>query len=324
MYGFGVYEVARTRHKALTVGGQAVNQLHHRRTRSTPKDRSVTSPNIDTLYSSAFLDLSGGPVELRTPDAPLRYHNIAIMNAFTDNIAYFGSRTNGGTAGGFWIVGLDWNGSAPSDAELVRTDTNDVWLLGRTLVAGPSDLDAALAVQDEISIAALAQEEAELSSTQAIVRAPDAETFLRVVNETLGRSPVTIGQAQRASRFRACGIQPGNLNAWLALNPQEQELWTSQLPILLDNLRRRTRRSDVEDGAWRKAPPGVGNFQENDELRARIALSGLGALSAEEATYFLTARDTQGQPLDGSRAYKFTLPPGGVRPTASGRSRCMR
>lgn len=312
MYSFGVYEFSRTRSEALTVGGQQINQLLHRRALSTPADRSVTSPNIDTLYSSAFLDLSAGPVEVSTPEAPTRYHSIAFMNAFTDNIAYLGSRATGGKAGRFWIVGPEWAGDVPAGATVVRADTNDIWMLGRTLVAGPEDLEAAYKVQSGISIGAAPEAGTVAPSIEAPPRAPDAPTFLRVVNQMLGRSPTTAGRTKRAADFTACGVQPGNLQAWDDLSSEVQELWNAEMPGAMDSLRRRTRQADLNDGAWRSAPPSVGNFGENDELRARVALSGLAALSAQEATYFVTARDSTGQGLDGKRAYTFTLPPGGV------------
>ncbi len=312
MYGFGVYEFARTRSEALTLDGQQINSLLQRRVLSTPADRSVTSPNIDTLYSSAFLDLSAGPVEVSTPEAPTRYHSVAFMNAFTDNIAYLGSRATGGKAGRFWIVGPEWSGDVPAGVTLVRADTNDIWMLGRTLVTGPEDLEAARKVQSGISIDAAPEMGAVSAAIEAPARVPDAPTFLRVVNQMLGRSPTTVGQAKRAASFAACGVRPGNMSAWDNLSPEIQELWNAEMPSAMDSLRRRTRRADLTDGAWRSAPPNVGNFGENDELRARIALSGLAALSAQEATYFVTARDSAGQSLDGRRAYTFTLPPGGV------------
>ena len=44
------------------------NQFHHLRAFPTAEFRAVVRPNFDTLYSSAWLDLTTGPVAVRAPD----------------------------------------------------------------------------------------------------------------------------------------------------------------------------------------------------------------------------------------------------------------
>ena len=85
-FGFPVYEMARTRSAATAL--LPTNRLGHRRTLSDATSRWVTTPNNDTLYSSAWLDLSGGPILLTVPSLPNRYHSAAMKDMFTDN---FGS-----------------------------------------------------------------------------------------------------------------------------------------------------------------------------------------------------------------------------------------
>ena len=50
-----------------------VNRFAHRRILSDHRHRLVTTPNHDTLYSSAVIDLSSGPVTLDVPAMGARW-----------------------------------------------------------------------------------------------------------------------------------------------------------------------------------------------------------------------------------------------------------
>ncbi len=311
LYGYAVYEFTRTAF-AATERGRPRNTLGHRTVLSDHTHRTVTAPNLDTLYSSAFLELSGGPMEVVTPEATDRYHSITFMNAFTDNFAVLGTRTTKGHSVRAWIVGPEWNGDAPEGVQLVRSDTNDVWMLGRTLVAGPEDLEAAKRVQAQITLAPVAGRGPIKPIVTATVSVPDAPLFIAAVNEMLGRSPTGIGQARRAAAFASAGIKPGDTEAWSTMSESLRAAWTARLPGMIDNLRRSSEGLMVTSKGWRASPAEVGNFGDNDALRASIALWGLAALPAEEAGYFRASRDEDGEPLDGKNAYEFRLPVEGV------------
>jgi len=312
LYGYGTYEFARTAIGSASGAGYRPNTLVRRRTLSDHTHRVVTAPNNDTLYTSGFLDLAAGPLEIGTPEAPDRYHNIAFMNAFTDNFAYLGTRTTGGRAGRWWIAGPDWRGRTPEGVGLIRSDTNDVWMLGRTLVAGPEDLAAANAVQDAITLTVPPGRAAARPIVSRPPLTPTAPAFLDTVNEMLGRSARLRGQARRVGAFRSVGLRPGAKDAFAALPADAQAAWTGMIPDLLSTLKANAEgRSPVVRG-WRTPPAGVGDFGENDLLRATIALWGLAALSVDEATYFRAGRDGDGERLDGRKAYRFTIPASGV------------
>src|SRR5262245_46571602 len=128
-YAFPLYEMARTGQNRAAQPG--LNRIGHRATLADHTSRQITAPNNDTVYSSAQLELSGGPLELSAPTDTKRYFSIAFMDMFTDNFAYIGTRVTKGQGGTFWIVGPQWSGSTPKDVDLIRASTNDVWMLGR-------------------------------------------------------------------------------------------------------------------------------------------------------------------------------------------------
>ena len=143
LYGLPLVEIATTRSRGQALG-QSMNAFAHVRNLANHKHRAVTTPNNDTLYSSAHLDLSAGPVTITLPAAGERYLSLQLMDAYTNSFAVLGTRTTGPNGGTFTLVGPTEAAEGP---RVVRAPTNHVWALARILVDGPHDLEAARGVQ---------------------------------------------------------------------------------------------------------------------------------------------------------------------------------
>ena len=101
------------------VPGSAVNALRHVREFPTAGFRAVVRPNLDTLYSIAWLDLSAGPLLLTLPPIPDRFYQFPVLDGWSNVVASPGSRTLEGRPGTFLIAGPGWAGEVPEGAELV-------------------------------------------------------------------------------------------------------------------------------------------------------------------------------------------------------------
>src|SRR5262245_4006676 len=96
------------------VPNRPMNRFQHAPAFPTPNSRTVVRPNVDTLYSPAWLDLTREPLVMTVPDMGSRFYLIQMMDAWTDTFAVPGTRTTGNKAGKFVIVGPDFKGSTPA------------------------------------------------------------------------------------------------------------------------------------------------------------------------------------------------------------------
>lgn len=126
-----------------------LNQLKNIAKVYTHEDRSVQTANSDTPYSWAGLDLRREPVVIVLPPIEEgRYYSVQMIDGFTHNFAYMGSRTTGNKGGTFLLVGPDWKGEEPHGFDMIfRSETNMVMSLFRTQLFNPGDMENVLKIQ---------------------------------------------------------------------------------------------------------------------------------------------------------------------------------
>jgi hypothetical protein len=151
LFALPLIEVAALRARRNPINGQPapINAFTHVRSLAGPKSRAVTSPNADTLYSSAFVDTTQGPVRLEIPDCGKRYLSVQIMDMYTNNNFILSPRRPGGAAGVWRLLSPE---SEPRDSRDLRLATPHAWVIVRILVDGPSDLSAVHAIQDRLML----------------------------------------------------------------------------------------------------------------------------------------------------------------------------
>src|SRR6202000_3054001 len=85
--------------------GIPAGSFHSQKGLATPADRFVTTPNNDTIYANAFIDLRHGPATLTIPSLGDRYASLYLMDMYSNSIAVLGTRTTGQQGGTFTLVG---------------------------------------------------------------------------------------------------------------------------------------------------------------------------------------------------------------------------
>ena len=154
IYGYPLVLMDATR--ATMEATTPANQFDHKRAFPDDTFKDVVRPNVDTLYSSAWLDLARGPIVLATPDVGGRYYVMQLMDAWTNVIAAPGTRTNGNGKAAFAVMGPGWRGELPTSVDRIKSPTNSVWIVGRTYTAGARDYEAVHAIQRQYQLVPLA------------------------------------------------------------------------------------------------------------------------------------------------------------------------
>ena len=290
LYALPLIEMATTRARMLRAPGAAINRLTHSRVLSDHASRAVTTPNNDTLYSTAFLDLTQGPVTLTVPATGARYWSAAVMDMFTNNNAVLGLRTVGGDGGTFTLVGPGQPSKGPNP---VRVATPHAWLLIRTLVVDDSDLPTARKVQDGFVLTAAKA----LPPPAYAGRDADALTYFDSARRLLTADPAPATD-QKLLRKTAAFLGAGPFDKGAA------EVGADQARMIT---RFAKGRQTFTDG-WAYPRANLGDYGQDYIYRAVVALMGLGALPVAEAMYMKAAGDDGSGLFTGDGLYRLSLP----------------
>jgi hypothetical protein len=302
------------------------NQIKNEPRLYTWKDTAILSPNSDTPYSVAFLDLRAEPVVLSVPEVQKgRYYSVQLVDGNLYNDGYIGSRATGNKAGSYAVVGPDWNGDTPEGVGKVFHSTTPFMLvIYRTQLFNAKDMPNVVKVQDGFKVQTLSAFEGKpapaaapkidfLPATSAGVKTH----FWSYLSAALNYIPESDKDKDIRARLAQIGIGPGQTFDMKSLSPAQQQAMVEGMKAgdaKVDNF--------VATGAtningWQVGSLwGDSDFYGGDWLkRAGGGKAGIYGNNAAEAVYLLGRADATGQTLDGSKHnYTITFPKGSLPP----------
>lgn len=298
-----------------TSAGAALGHVGHQRALSDPGLRVGVAPNVDTLYSVAWLDLDAGEHVLHTPDVGGRYASWQVGLADTGSPWAFGQRTHGSRVPPL-VLRRGPLGSHERGGRLeVVTPHRFLMVCGRVLVEpdDPDDLARVHALQDRVRLeapVALPPQEPEglrdvdLDPVPREAETSDPAAFSRSLARVLrDLAPSAVPDRVRED-LAVCDLPSGT----------RRDAVRQGLSDGLARIRHRVGTLGRVEHGWalNDRGPDVG---DDLELRAAVALAQIYVNPAVEAVYPVAEVDADGVDLDGAHGtYEITFGAGDQPP----------
>jgi len=342
IYGFPLVAVIRTADFSTNPdtppapGRGPINTFNHFREFPNSNFTDIVRVNLDTLYSTAYLNLSKEPLVLKVPPITDRYYTLQFIDAYSNNFNYVGSRLNETTGGTYLVTGPNWQGTVPSGMKQIKAPT-DSGLIGlRIFVNGPDDVSTVNSIQDKFSLSPLSGNTTSPATSVGVTSSnaskeipvkftPSAipKTGIAIYDEIgkdLANNPPPQADSEVLAKFKSIGIGPGLTPSKSANDTVKQALEkgiTNGQQLIDEKV---LKIGPVVNG-W--AIPGIaagggkvafGDFGTDYLLRAAVAQYGLFANSPDEAVYPTAFVDSQGQNLTGMHNYVIHFDKGQTPP----------
>lgn len=283
-------------------------------------DDFIVSPNNDTIYLRAFVDLRAEPVVLVIPPMGERKYWVPVSDMHHDHDANLSFDTVGSQGGAFALTAPGWQGVLPEGVQRVEMTTPLGWLFPRVLVSSAEDLPAAVDLQRQFRLVPLGQWGAaevarptpDPGDFPRFTRAEltDARAYLTTLNQVLRLSP-RLGNPRdtaMAGWLHEIDMVPATGFDWDALSPQTQAGLERAVADAHRIITERTQRAVPIVNYWQ-----IARFDRRisgDPIFAAAAsMIGLLWNPAEINTYDLGFQDGDGALLDGRNRYVLRLDP---------------
>ena len=322
LYGFPVVQMYKTLYtQAVDKGGAhfkaPFNRIDNSAQVLTPKDTAITTPNVDTPYSFVWMDLRKEPLVLTLPKIEdNRYYSVQLIDLYTQNFAYLGTRSTGNNGGHYMIAGPDWKGQQPVDIDrVVYSESNIAYALYRTQLFDDKDLGKLKQIQSGYKVQALSSyvkqpapaNVPKIQWPKPMATMTEGPQLFRYLNFMLAFAAPQDSEKDLLARFAKIGIAPG---APFKVN----QLTAEQRKALEDGIAD----GRAEFAAFKKTKvdthqvTGADLYGSRDHLQNnylyRYAGAELGMFgnSSDEAAHLSYVIDSEGKPANGAR-HSYTV-----------------
>ncbi|EGD44510.1 hypothetical protein NBCG_01160 [Nocardioidaceae bacterium Broad-1] len=307
-----------------TSAGAPVGTLGHQRSLADPSLKVGVAPNVDTLYSLAWLDLDAGAYEVTLPDPGERYLSLQAGCADTSSPVVVSRRAYGAELPAVRI--RRGPRAVSEEGGVLRLSTPERWVMvvGRTGVdpLDADDLADAHALQDKIGLTldpdagvgaaptsrAVDRRIDELSRQDEILEPSTFATALSVVLDDLGPGQVPESLMSYVSGEQLAGLADGSASEEAVLS------FAAGLRTGHQDIRRRVEHLGRTVNGWSINDRGP-DFGDDLLLRAAVAHAQIYVNPVAEAVYPVCQTDADGEGLDGRNGpYVIEFAPGELPP----------
>jgi len=298
------------------------NQFVHIPVLADASAKDIVLPNVDTIYSQAFLDLSETAVIVELPKTD-RFCIMQFMDAWSNTIGMVECMDFAEERMTYIVTGPNFDGEIPEGMIEIESPTAMVWILGRTICAdNVVDAPIVRAIQKQMAMYTLEQYEngttdvplgGEFNEAENVVPLEytvslSLEEFFDRANELMLLNPPAEEDLAYIAKFAPLGIGPGLDFDSALFAGQADMLRLLILRDLVANCLAGSTEYNVVNGHWSYYGAPIGDYGTEYDFRTLIALAGFGANPPDMAIYPMTETDNEGNLLVGTEGYVLHIP----------------
>ena len=287
-----------------------VNQFIHSVALADAQFRNVVTPNVDTIYSQVWYDLSEEPMVYELPETD-RFCKVQVLDGWTNTAAVLDK------AGAYAITLSTWEGELPEGVTRIDVPTSMAWSITRIVLSGEEDLPNVYAIQEKMKLMPLSDyisgdtyepprgsysEENDYIPVDKVL-SMDPITFFNKANELMVKNSPTAADKEMLEKIAAVNIGPGMEFDTSVLTGDVAENWKTMLTEIRLKLIKEGQKFSKKLGQWDYFGEPIGDFNTEYAYRALVALAGLGANTVEVALYPKIEQDADGNTLTGEKSY---------------------
>ncbi|MHB9073247.1 MAG: DUF1254 domain-containing protein [Desulfobaccales bacterium] len=297
-------------------------QFAHQKQFPDASFRGMPNPNMDTLFSFAWLDLSKEPYILSLPNEHGRYYVMEMLDAWTNVFATPGTRTSRTKAQKYAITGPSWQGRLPRGVKKLKSPTNMVWIIGHTYCTGtPQDYKAVHAIQDHYKLVPLSafgksytppkgtvdQNVDMRTSGWEKVKRMDAASYFKALAQAMQANPPAAADGAMAAKLAKIGLTPEHDFDLNKLDPAVVRGLERAPKAAQEKITAHGKNAGVQVNGWQYTLK-TGSYGTDYLQRAYITAVALGANLPQDEVDMMTQADGDGKALDGGNRYVLHFP----------------
>lgn len=299
------------------------NVWGHARALLTDRIRVIETPNTETLYSVAIIDLADGPVVIVHPDLGERYFRTSIWELHGDTHT-IGQKEDGGHPSPYALLPLDWDGDLPADLKSIRVRSRYLVAAPHVAVYGQGDVEKVTALQNGFKLVALrdwgtSKQSMDPGAPMRPLQLPGTSTppellYFEELCETLKDITIRDDETAFARQLEAIGI---TLTAGFDSEQLTDATVAGLERAVLDAqsiIEHKARAlSPVQPGGTWEVCPDLASL-DDWLFRAGVGWKHVWGDSPNEMLFPIARNDADGHPLHGSSKYVLRLSPGELPP----------